>query len=281
MNCQVDVIIIGDSCEGHEAVKKIAASQPLIKVAFISKEFKSSTTHDYLNVEYIKDEVVFTDYRNRLFGCYLKNGDRVYGTHLVIATGLAYEPLVINHKQVPCVFNTAEDIAKVAKYLPAVVIGHNNSDVKFALAVAKKYAHVYFCTEGLTIKNITPANVKKLAETANLVVLPNATITKANAVDEQLKSVELSNYSTITCAAVFVKTKAVPETSFVSDKLISKNELGFLKLTNISQSLLIPKCFAVGSCAEKSTQKMRTAMIEAILNDFDGGQNVNSRTEKQ
>lgn len=280
MNCQVDVIIIGDSCEGHDAMKKIASAKPSIKVAFISKEFKSGTTHDYLNVEYIKDEVVFTDYKNRLFGCYLKNGDRIYSTHLVIATGLAYEPLVINHKQVPCVFNTAEDIPKAAKYLPAVVIGQTNSDVKFALAVAKKYAHVYLCTEGLTIENITPANIKKLSETDNLVVLPNATIAKVNIADGRLKSVELSNYSTVTCAAIFIKTKASPETSFVSDKLISKNELGYLRLTNISQSLLVPKCFAVGSCAEKSTQKMRTDMIEAILNDFNGGKNANSRTEK-
>ena len=62
-----------------------------------------------------------------------------------------------------------------------------------------------------------------------------------------------------------------PDTSFVSDKLISKNELGYLRPTNISQSLLVPKCFAIGACAEKSTQKMRTAMIDSILNDFSGG----------
>lgn len=271
MNSQVDVIVIGDSKEGREAIKALASERPTIKFAFISREFKSFTTHDYLNVEYIKDEVIFTDYKNRLFGCYLKNGDRIYGTHLVIATGLAYEPLVINRKQVPCVFNTAEDIPKTARHLPAVVVGQTNSDVKFALDVAKKYAHVYLCTEGLTIENITPANVKKLAETDNLVTLPNASIVKANVTDGQLKSVDLSNYSTVTCNAIFIKTKASPETSFVSDKLISKNELGYLRPTNISQSLLVPKCFAIGSCTEKSTQKMRVAMIDAILNDFNGG----------
>lgn len=271
MNCQVDVIIIGDSKEGREAVKALASERPTIKFAFISREFKSFTTRDYLNVEYIKDEVIFTDYKNRLFGCYLKNGDRIYGTHLIIATGLAYEPLMINRKLVPCVFNTIEDIPKTAKHQPAVVIGQQNSDVKFALAVAKKYAHVYLCTEGLTIENITPANVKKLSEVDNLIVLPNASVTKVNMADGQLKSVELSNYSTVTCNAIFIKTKASPETSFVSDKLIGKNELGYLRPTNISQSLLVPKCFAIGACAEKSTQKMRAAMIDAILNDFNGG----------
>jgi thioredoxin reductase len=271
MNCQVDVIIIGDSKEGREAVKALASERPTIKFAFISREFKSFTTHDYLNVEYIKEEVVFTDYKNRLFGCYLKNGDRIYGTHLIIATGLAYEPFVLNRKTIPCVFNTTEDLPKTTKMQPAVVVGQNNSDVKFALAVAKKYAHVYLCTEGLTIENITSANVKKLAETDNLVVLPNASIIKANISDGQLKSVELSNYSTVTCNAIFIKTKASPETSFVPNNIISKDENGYIKTTNVSQSLLVPKCFAIGNCSGKSTKKMKDSMIEIILKDFIGG----------
>ena len=89
MNCQVDIVIIGDSKDGHEALKKLAAAKPDIKIAFISREYKSTTTHDYLNVEYIKDEVIFIDYKNRLFGCYLKTGKQVYSTHLIIASGLA------------------------------------------------------------------------------------------------------------------------------------------------------------------------------------------------
>ena len=47
MNYQVDIMIVGDSKVGHEILDKIAASKPTIKVAFISKKFKSTTTHDY------------------------------------------------------------------------------------------------------------------------------------------------------------------------------------------------------------------------------------------
>lgn len=267
MNRQVDVIIIGDSEAGNAAVKLIAAEKPTIKVAFISREFRSTTTRDYLNVEYIKEEVIFTDYKNRLFGCYLKNGDRLYCTHLIIASGLKYAPLMLNNKQVPCVFNNTSDVPKTAKNQPAVVIGQNNNDAKFALAVAKKYKQVYLCTERLTLENITAANAKKLAEAENIVTLPNTTILKAISQVGVLTKVELSNYSTVTCSAIYIKTQAEPEVDFVSDKLMSK-EAGYLKTTNIGQSLLVPKCFAIGSCAAKSTKRMRQRMVEEILKDF-------------
>jgi thioredoxin reductase len=269
MTCQVDVIIIGDSKEGHEAAVKIASKNPAIKMAFISREFKNSTTRDYLNVEYIKEEVIFTDYKNRLFGCYLKNGDRIYSTHLVIASGLSYAPLMLNNKQVPCVFNNIYDIPKTAKNQQAIVLGQQDTDVKFAISVAKKFKYVYFCTESLT-PNITDKNIQKLINIENLVILPNTAITKFFVTDGILSSVDLNNYSTLTCSAIFAKTECAPETSFIADNLISKDNAGYLKTTNISQSLLVPKCFAIGNCANKNTKKMRDLMIENILNDFGG-----------
>jgi thioredoxin reductase len=269
MNCQVDIIIIGDSKEGHEAVKKIASAKPTIKIVFVSREFKKSTTHDYLNVEYIKEEVTFLDYRNRLFSCYLKNGDRIYGTHLIVASGLNYTPLMLNNKRIPCVFNNTEDIPKVAKNQQAIVLGKNDADIKFAIAVAKKFKYVYFCMESLT-PNITDKNIQKLINIENIVVLPNTAIAKFTIADNALSSVELNNYSTLTCSAIFVKTKATPDTTFVSNKLVSKDEAGYIKTTNSSQSLLVPKCFAIGSCTCKSTKKMRDLMIENILTDFGG-----------
>ena len=184
MNSQVDVIVIGDSYDGYDAVKKIASSNPAIKMVFVSKKFRSVTTHDYLNVEYVQDEVVFTDYKNRLFGVYLKNGTRLYCTHLIIASGLAYAPLLAGHKQIPNVFNNVDDIPKHAKNQPAVVIGNTNNDVKFALAVAKKYKQVYLCTPGMTIDGITKSNENKLAKASNIVVLPNTSIIKQGMLSE-------------------------------------------------------------------------------------------------
>lgn len=268
MNCQVDVIIIGDSKEGHEALKKIASAKNTTKVAFISREFKSTTTHDYLNVEYIKEEVIFTDYKNRLFGCYLKNGDRVYCTHLIIATGVKYLPFEVNNEVVPCVFNTLVDIPKTSKSQPAVVLCNKEADVKFALSVAKKYKYVYLCTEKFELENSTSATAKKLAETNNIVVLPNTTVAKVFAENGILQKVELSNYSLVTCSAIFVKTDSTPEVSFISDKLISKNATGHVEVNNIAESCVVPKCFIIGNCAKKSTKRMQQLMIDNVLNDF-------------
>lgn len=268
MNYLVDVVVIGDSIEGYEVIKKIAPANPSIKMAFISREFKSTTTYDFLNVEYLKGEVIFTSYKNRLFGCFLENGDRVYCTHLIIATGLAYAPLVLNNEVVPCVYNSLTNIPKTAKSQPAIVLGQQNSDVKFALDVAKKYKQVYFCTDKPAIEDITAANEKKLSEAENIVVLPNTSPLNVVVSEGILQEVELDNYSTITCSAIYVKTDTSPEVNFVSDKLIKKTTTNYLEVSDIAESALVPKCYAIGSCAKKSTKKMQQAMVDAILKDF-------------
>ena len=270
MNSKVDIIVIGDSRDGHYVLKKLASTRPSIKIAFVSREFKQATTRDYLNVEYIKDEVIFTDYKNRLFGVYLKNGDRLFSTHLIIASGLSYEPFMVGHKIVPSVYNNADDITKSAKNSPAVVLCENNADVRFAFAVAKKYKQVYLCTKSFDIVGITAANRKKLKDTANIVVLPNTSVSKAYLVDDQLQKVELDSYSTVTCQAIFVKTASKPETTFVSN-ICGKDTNGFLVTSADGESLLVPKCFAVGSCATKTTQKIKDKIVDSILTDFTGG----------
>lgn len=268
MNYQVDIIIIGDSKSGHEMLDKLASSKPTIKFAFISQAFKSTTTHDYLNVEYFKNEVIFTDYKNRLFGCYLKNGDRIYGTHLIIASGLSYSPLMLNNKPAVGVFNNTDDIPKAAKNQPAIVICNQNSEVKFALDVAKKYKQVYLCSKDFSIDNITPANTKKLEEAKNLVVLPNTSLLKAIAKEGVLQKVELNNYATLNCSAIYAKTEATPAVTFVSDKLIQKDENGYLVTNERAESTLVPKCFAIGNCAKKYTKTIEQTLIETVLSDF-------------
>lgn len=267
MNQRVDVIVIGDSKAGNEAIKQLAKNLS-IKIAFISREFKNSTSYNHINVEYIKEEVIFIDYKKRLFCCYLSNGDNFFSTHLIVATGLIYEPLIINNMKIPNVFNNVEDIPKYAKELPAVVLGKSNTDVTLALKVAKKFKQVYLCSETFKLKNVTSANIKKLAETDNILVLPNTSITKALIQDNQLKSVELTNYSNITCSAIFVKTPSKPEISFIPTILIDLNKEGYIKTTSKSESTKVPKCFAIGNCAEKSTKKMFLNMLETILLDF-------------
>ena len=273
MNYQYDLIIIGDSKEGNQLVKSIASSNLNIKIAFISREFKTTTTPDFLNVEYIKDEVVLTDYKNRLFGCYLKNGSRLYSTHLVFAVGQKYAPLVVNNKNVPNVFNTAIDIPKEAKKLPAIVLVRTEADVAMAFEVAKKYKYVYLCLDEFSSKVSEAVNKKLQAkQSSNIVVLPNTHIKKVSAYDETLINVELDNYSTVLCAAIFVKTEANPDTACISTRagLIKTDETGYLETSDKLESTLVPKCFAAGSCVQKCTKKMINSLIETILTDFGG-----------
>ena len=93
-------------------------------------------------------------------------------------------------------------------------------------------------------------------------------IAEATFNEDSLTAVKLDNYSSITCNAIFAKTEATPEVAFVSEKLISRDNESYLVVTDCSQSLLVPKCYAIGNCVGKSTKKMQAAMITDILNDF-------------
>jgi thioredoxin reductase len=190
---------------------------------------------------------------------------------LVIATGLKYSPLLIGNRHVPNVFHNTDDVPKTAKHQPAVVIGKDtNMDIKFALAVAKKYKQVYFCTTSIALSEASKANIKKLEETANIAILPNTTLAKVTVKDNAVISVDLDSYSTITCSAVYAKTNAVPDVCFIPDNIISKNN-GYLETKNNAESTKVPRCYAIGECAAKSTNKMTQFMVEDILKYFNGG----------
>ena len=269
MNYLVDVIIIGDSTVGHELLDILATSKPTTKFAFISQTFKKTTTHDYVNVKYFKREVVYTSFRHRLFSCFFENKDCVYGTHLIIASGVNYEPFTIDNETITGVFNTTDDISKAAKDQPAVVVYNKASDAKFALEVASKYKQVYLCSEKADITgDLTKTVAKKLADTENIAVLPNARLKKAIFENGILQKIELDNYSVINCSAIFVKTNTTPSIDFIPKKLIPRDEQGYLAVTSNAESSLVPKCFAVGNCIQKYTKAMGNKLVESILKDF-------------
>jgi thioredoxin reductase len=268
MNYLVDIIVVGDSTIGHGIVDKLATTKRQTKIAFISQTFKSTTTHDYVNVKYYRSEVEYVSYRYRLFCCYTKNGDHIYGTHLVIASGLTYEPLIINGEQVPCVFNTTDDIPKTAKDLPALVICNQNIDAKFALDVAKKYKQVYLCTKAVELtESVTDANAKKLAKTENIAIIPNTSVQKVVSDGKTLRKVTFDNYSEINCSAIYVKTPSKPEIEFIPKKILARED-GYPVVTENCESTLVPKCFAAGNCLKKYTKAMEQNLLETILKDF-------------
>ena len=170
----------------------------------------------------------------------------------------------------PNVFNTAVDIPKEAKDLPAIVLGRKEADVKLALAVAKKYRYVYLCSETMEL-DCSDSTFKKLKQTTNIVFLPNTKPIGFSTANSSIKSVEFDNYSTITCSAIYVKTDVSPDTACISSRvgLIKANEEGYLETNNL-ESTLVPRCYAVGSCAQKCTKRMINKLIDTILADFGG-----------
>jgi thioredoxin reductase len=268
MNYRVDVIVVGDSKNGHAILDKLASSRPTLHAAFISKSFKDTTKHDYTNVKYFKNEVEYVSYRQRLFCCFLKNGDNIFGTHLVVATGLNYEPLVINNKQVPCVFNSTEDVAKTAKDLPALVICNQEADAKLALDAAKKYKQVYLCTRAVDLaESLSATTMNKLAKTENIAILPNTSVQKVISNEGSLQKVELDNYSEVSCNAIYTNTPGKPAIEFLPKKILQKEE-GYPVATENCESTLVPGCFVVGSSLKKYTKAMEQKVIDTILNAF-------------
>jgi thioredoxin reductase len=269
MNILADIVIIGDSDSGHNLLDTFAKHPSRPKVAFISKKFKSTTTNDYAHVQYFGSEVNYIGYRQRLFCCYLKNGDNIFSTHLIIASGLNYAPLMLGDKQVPCVFNALDETPKHSKEQPALVLCNRDSDAKFAIEVAKKYKQVYLCTSAIEIaKIVNAATVKKLARAENIAVLPNTSIVDV-VTDRQgnLLKVVLDNYSEITCAAIYAKTDSKPALDFVPKKIVDKAD-GLPVVNESCESTLVPCCFVVGTCLPKYTKAMEQKMIDKILKDF-------------
>lgn len=268
MNFRVDVIIVGDSKSGHDILDKLAKSNPNINVAFISQAFKSTTAHDYANVKYFKDEVKYVSYRHRLFCCYMNNGDNIFGTHLVVASGLKHEPLVINNKQVPCVFNNIDDVSNLAKDQAALVVCNQESDAKLAVEVAKKYKHAYICTKELNLtESLSAATAKKLNKAENITVLHNASIKNTISDSGVLQMVELDNYSEIACSAIYLKNDSAPAIDFIPRKIISRDGAYPIVRDNC-ESYLVPGCFVVGTCLKKYTKAMEQKIVESILRDF-------------
>ena len=268
MNFRVDVIVIGDSKSGHDILDKIAASKSTINCAFISQSFKSTTTHDYINVKYFKDKVKYVSYRHKLFCCYLQNGDNIFSTHLVVASGLDYEPFMLNNEQVPCVFNTVDDVSKLAKDQPALVICNNDTDAKFAVEVAKKYKQVYLCTKSVDLtESISNTTAKKLAKVENIVVMPNTSIQKVTVDNGVLQKVTFDNYSEVSCSAIYAKTASKPAIEFIPRKILAREE-GYPVVNDSCESTLVSGCFAAGNCLSKYTKAMEQKLIDTILKDF-------------
>lgn len=268
MNFRVDVMIVGDSKSGHDILDKIAVGSKKIKIAFISQAFKSTTTHDYLNVQYFRDRVEHVSYKHRLFCCYLKNGDNIFSTHLILAPGLVYEPFMINGKQINEVLNSSDDVTNNAKDSAALVVCNQESDVKFAIDVAKKYKQTCVCAKDINLVESLPASTaKKLAKAENIKVFPNASIKSVISNNNEIQKVELDDYSEISCSAIYAKTAATPAIDFIPRKIVARVE-NYPDVKDNCESLLVPNCFVIGSCLKKYTKPMEQRVVEAVLNYF-------------
>ena len=266
MNSKFDLIVIGDSKEGRSLVKTLATASSQLKIAFISEAFQNNI-RDHLNVEYLQGKVTFIDYYRMLFGCYLDSGDRIYGTHLIFATGEVYEPFMFDNKIVPNVYNTPTQVLEKSKDAQAAVVGNDEEILKIALKVANKYKHLYICIEGIQL-NCSKALQEKLKSIPSVVILPNTRIKDFLTEDGELKALKLDNYSALTCSVIYTKTKANGNTAYIPQNLFARDSQGYLITSKNLESTLVPKCFAVGSCTQKCTKNMINLLKTEILKDF-------------
>lgn len=271
MNFRVDVIIIGDSKAGREVLAKLASNKHSIKFAFISQSFKNTTINHNENIEYFNDEVRYISYKYGLFYCHTASGNNILGTHIVVASGIKYEPFVLNNVQVSCVFNTSDDIPDDAKNQSAIIVYEQETDIKFIREVAKKYQHVYLCTKDINfLNNISTTNINRLTKIKNLTIIPNAYIKNivydnSNSI---IKKVEFDNYSEVFCSAIYIKTASTPAINFIPKNIISVEEDGYPQVKDNCESTLVPKFFAIGNCLKKYTKTAECKLINSIIKDF-------------
>ena len=235
----------------------------------ISQAFKSTTSQDYANVKYFKNEVEYVSYRHRLFCCYMKNGDNLFSTHLIIATGLKYEPVLINNEEIPGIFYSIDRLSSKSAEQAVLVISNQEPDIKFVTEIAKRYQQAYLSTTEVDfIKNLPAAAAKKIAKLDNLNILSNTSIKKiAFDINTSLYNIEFDNYSSITCAAIYAKTTTKPALDFVPKKLLLR-EADEPIVTDNCESTLVPKCFVAGSCLNKYTKTMEQKLVNLVLKDF-------------
>lgn len=210
-----------------------------------------SAIKELKNIEVFTAPFELLDYRNRLFGCYLEGGIRLFSTTILVAMGTKNIPLLCKNKQVPNAYYDSKSLPKNHKESQAVILGSSQKCLRLALDLSKKFRYLYLCTETFDLQG-TDKQKARLEACKNVVVLPGAKLLSVTTKNGTLQSIELDTYSTITCSAVYADTPTIPATRGIPVKFFNLSPDKFLITTPSGESTIIPSLFATGSCCAEN-----------------------------
>jgi thioredoxin reductase len=254
-----DVIIVGASEEGISFCKQLIAKTTGIKVALVSKNFNREIEIEGLTK--IENEVIFSSYIHGLIGLTLADRTQIFGLNAVIAVGT--KPIKSSLKNSNIRYNLVG--LKASKSTPAVVVGHDNLAVNYALTMAKKFKYVYLCSDTLEL-TCDNKYIKKLENTANIVHLPNCNIVSCkNDKDGNLTEVQLDTYSSIRCSTLVMSLGRTPDNSGFSKRMLSTDSEGYIITRGFNTTTVIPSIYAIGTCTKNSTKNRLLPIINHLI----------------
>lgn len=238
-----DLIIIGTDLQIDTFKETFAGSN--INIAVVGD--LTEELQEYSNITCFKAPFELLDYRNRLFGCYLEGGIRLYSTTILVALGTKNLPLICKNKPVPNVYYNSKTYPKGSKDMQAIVLGGSQKCLRYALDISKKFRYVYVCSDSFELQG-TEKQKARLEACKNVVVLPGTKLVNVVTKNGTLQTVELDTYSTITCSAIYADTPLMPNVKGVPNRFFQQTTEKFLLTSQTGESTLIPNLFATGTC---------------------------------
>ena len=261
-----DVIILGASSEGLALAEYVKSKDANVKVAIVSKHFDFvKSTDRLLDTELIAGESAYSSFNHGLIALTLKDKRLVVGKNLVIATGGYPVKATADKFKSKSVCYNPREITIDPKNKPAVVYGSGDDAVRFALAMAKKFKYVYLCSDGFELA-CDAKLLKKLNDTANIVHLPNCSISSCRSDKEgKLQEVTLSTYDTIKCSALVLALGRKPHVSGVDPNMIETDADKYVKINARHQTTKAANIYAIGECTRHNTKRSIAVVGNQLL----------------
>jgi thioredoxin reductase len=228
----------------------------------VSKNFNHLTAkNNLLGVNLITADVAYSNYNHGLIILNLADGTNLFGKTVVIATGS--KPIKSSLKNAAIKYNLSD--VKPNKNGQVIVYGKDNLAASYALKLAKKFKHVYICSNSLVLECDTKL-INKIENIANILHLPNCSIIACkNDKEGKLIEAQLDTYSSIKCDTIVMSLGRQPEVSGISKRMIEVDSNGFIKTKAFNETTKVPNIFAIGSCVSHSTAHSTTAALNHII----------------
>ena len=212
-------------------------------------------------VEHIINEVVLIKYLRGIFICYLPDNSTVCSRALIIATGCKQRELKLDTKDI--YYCVACD-GPFFKGKNVMVVGSGNTGAVYALELAQYCKNVYICD--ITHNMMAEASlINQIKETKNIKFLPNCTIASVkNNAECHLESVKLDTMSVIKVDAIFSAIGMIPQTDFVPETFVDKDEKGYI-ISVTGDTLKIPGLFVAGDCRTNQVKQVTTATSDGTI----------------